>query len=347
MTGKVARPDGWGLRTPAWHLEKITEFTALKRLVGEPSPHLAIVGHIVRAQTRRDGLWLLGLYAATYSLPTAMAVQQQMPRPAAGDRPAVEAWLRVHWAGIVTRTERRCVRTAPKMADCLVSCSEWLDGVYPKLVTLAGGETRENYDLVWGEASRIRYFGRYIIIRFVEGLRRYFGVPARLYDIRSIGGWSPKRCLSYLYPDEADVLLTEGRAGDEAADRLANHLLSVMRERLPWLDEYILAAMLCEYKGAFEKRHQYPGWTIDQEPLLVDKVRAYWCSRVDFSALWSARAVLFPPESLAEVGGWGGTRWPLAKTLRDHGYNWSDVSMDYSATEAGGNWEEPVERIGA
>ena len=338
-------PAALNKHPPDWHFNKFVEFTKFKGEIGEPSPHLAIVGHMSKGHDYHDRLWLLGLYAATYCLPTAQVIWQLYPyRKAVESSQDLRGWLKENWAGVVTRTERRCVRSPQKMGDCLTTFIDWVEHGEPQgLANLSGGETTENYDTVWESVSKIKYFGRYINIRFVEGLRRYFGVPAKLYDIRSVGGWSPKRCLCYLYPEHTSILLTDGREGNELTDKLAYHLLERVKEQLPHVDEYILAAMLCEYKGAFENYHQYPGWTLDQEPLLYDKVMSYW-KQPEFNCdmLWEARKAIFPPQVLGELNGWHGTRWDLTKTLRDHGYNWSDLRYDYSKTT---NMAQPVERL--
>jgi len=129
--------------------------------------------------------------------------------------------------------------------------------------------------------------------------------------------------------------------GNELTDALAVELLGRVQEELPGVDEYILAAMLCEYKAQFENYKQYPGWTIDQEPLLYDKVFDYWGSVVDRNVLWEARRASFPPEALGECNNWNGTRWELTRTLRDNGYLWSDLLYDYAKTV---NVARPVER---
>lgn len=349
MSKHSSLPAGLDERTPQWHYDHFVEFTELKGEIGEPSPHLAIVGYMTKNVSVERRLWLLGCYAATYCLPTAEVLWELYPSEVIRKTGAgpLEKWITDNWKGIVTRTERRCVRSPKKMTECLVSFVGWMDNEYPVLYKELKGkkETRENYDRVWESVEKIKFFGRYINIRFVEGLRRYCGIPARLYDIRSIGGWSPKRCLCYLYPEHAETLLVDDAAGNKLTDELAMELLFKVRgATMAKVDEYVLAAMLCEYKGAFENHHQYPGWTIDQEPLLYDKVFDFWGDAVDRKALWKARKALFPTEVLGEISGWNGTRWDLACTLRDHGYNWSDLKYDYTATLGRGVFYNPVKR---
>lgn len=338
-------PDGFRERNSDWHLEKFIQFTAIKQKIGEPSPHLAVVGYMCRDSKVEDKLWLLGCYGATYCLPTAHVIWTKQPLGYVRTHPQRFArWVSDNWPGIVTRTERRCVRTPVKMAECLISYMQWVQKDFPALSSARGRNGRAFYDKVWESVSKIRYFGRYINIRLIEGLRRYCSVPASLYDIRSIGGWSPKKCLCYLYPERAKQLLVDDKEGNTLTDELAYDLLEKVVAKVPSVNCYILAAMLCEYKGAFEKRHQYPGWTIDQEPLLYDKVFRYWGDAVDRDVLWRARAVLFPKQVLGECNGWNGTRWEVAKVLRDFGYNWNDFTHDYMATLSADNFESPVNR---
>ena len=338
-------PDGFKERSAEWHFEHFVEFTQLKQEIGEPSPHLAIVGWLSKDQEINDRLWLLGCYAATYCLPTAQVLCAKWSWRKAHNRPQeLTSWLEKHWKGIVTRTERRCVRTPKKMAECLTSYLQWMRNEYPRLLELKETVTgNAYYDAVWESVEGIKFFGRYINIRLVEGLKRYCDIPARLYDIRSIGGWSPKKCLCYLYPEHASVILIDNAEGNALTDELAYDLLQRVRDAgLPQVDEYVLAAMLCEYKGAFEKLHQYTSWTVDQEPLLHDKVLEYWGNTVDLSDLWNARAALFPHEVLGEFHGWNGTRWDCAKTLQQYGYNWADLRYSYPETLKSGDFSNPV-----
>lgn len=345
MSKETSLPNGFGEKSAAWHFKKFIEFTFIKQQIGEPSPHLSIVGYMARKSTLKDRLWLLGCYAATYCLPSAQVIWILQPiTNVEADSSRFSAWIKENWKGIVTRTERRCVRTPAKMSECLLSYARWVCEEFPKLIPKIGEDSREFYDRVWESVNSVRYFGRYISIRLIEGLRRYCGVPATLYDIRSIGGWSPKKCLCFLYPMHASRLLRDDKEGNALTNKLAYCLLETVRTKIPSVNVYVLAAMLCEYKGAFEKRHQYPSWTIDQEPLLYDKVFSYWGNKVDRQLLWRARRALFPKQVLGEYNGWNGTRWDVAKVLRDYGYNWDDRVFDYQATLKAGDFSKPIRK---
>jgi len=332
-------------RDAAWHHEKFTEFTILKLQVGEPSPHLAIVGYLSKEQPLLRKGWYIGCYGATYCLPSAQMLWEHWSPELVNKQPDnFAAWIKENWAGIITRTERRCVRTPEKMTVCLTEYAAWLTKSFEGLPALAADGPEDYYNKVWDSVCSVKYIGRYIAIRMIEGMRRYCGIPAELYDVRSLGGWSPRITLSWMYPEMKDAILQENKQGEEAADKAARMLLEVVFDRVPGINFYVLAAMLCEYRVAIEKGKQYPGWTLDQEPLLYDKAKAYWGNRLEAAGLWEARAALFPHAVLGELSGWNGTRWDAARVLRDHGYNWSDLRYDYIKTLAAGDWANPVPR---
>lgn len=347
------KPDGWGLKSADWHFERFVEFSRLKHDVGEPSPHLAVVGNICEKEklSLNERLWLIGNYACSYCLPTAQVITTIWNYDrAVNNFDQFEKWLKDNWPGIVTRTERRAVRTHPKYVRCLKEWLRWITEEFPKLQQLQEPDDKAYYDQVFNSVTSVYSFGRYISIRIIEGLRRYCGLEhAKLYDIRSIGGWSPKKCLTLLYPEHADVILIDDKPGNLLTNQLAEDLLDRVKQELPWIDHYVIAAMLCEYKGAYEKKHQYVGWTIDQEPLLYDKVLKHFGNQVSgiSEKLWGARKELFPQDVLGEVRGWGGTRWDVAKILRDYGYVWSDLKYDYWETLKKQCWAQPVPKGGA
>jgi hypothetical protein len=347
MSKTTRFPDGMAEQTPEWHFDRMVEFTRYKLQVNEPSPHLRIVGHMAKDHPMNDKLWLLSCYGATYCLPSGQVIWEHWSHSDARKKPkAFAGWISDNWKGIITRTERRCVRTPSKMAECLLSCADWIDNEFEKLPKIQATDAHDYYNKVYDSVMGIRYFGRYISIRFVEGLRRFCDIPAMLYDVRSVGGWSPKRCLMYLYPDYMDTLRVDDAEGNATTDALVEDLLEAVKAEVPAVDSYVLAAMLCEYKGAFENRHQYVGWTLDQEPLLYDKTIAYWKDDMDTEMLWKARKDIFPWQVLGEIDKrWWGTRWDLTNVLRDHHYVWTDLQYDYNKTKDSSDFAHPIGRV--
>lgn len=339
-------PDGLGERSPEWHLEHFIEFTRCKLSVREPSPHLTMVGHMAREQELQERVWRLGCYAIPYSLPVGQTMWSAFNAEAAlGNPQKVQDWVTQNWTAVLkgTRRERRCVRSVAKYNDCLQSYIEFVRTGFPRLQKLDPASP-DYYEHVWDEVNRVRYFGRYISIRVIEGLRRFCNIPAELPDIRALGAWSPRRCLVYLAPDRAEDLLTDSKECNARTEEIARHYAEVVRQAVPGCTYYIYAAMLCEYRDAFEDRRQYVGWTIDQEPLLHEKSKVHFGSLLDSALFWKTRSELFPHEALCERSGnsrWNGTRWDLTPILRDHGYVWSDLKYDYQRTT---DFSNPVSR---
>lgn len=346
-TETVSPPEALDEHSPQWHIKKFIQFTKYKGLVGEPSPHLAMVGHMAKGKDRITTAWMIGCYAASYCLPTAQIMWSNWSHDEVLRKPKkFRSWLEKDWKGIVTRQERRCVRTPDKMFRCVHGYATWLEAKkegFSSIIDHNNLDPHEYYDMVWDRVCSVPFIGRYIGIRLVEGLRRFCAIPAYLYDVRSMGGWSPKKALVYMYPDKQKWLLSDTPKANRIADKIAGRLLVTTQEKLPNVNYYVLAAMLCEYREYFERRHQYPAWTIDQEPLLYDKVRAYWGKDLDTKLFWSTRKALFPSKALGESNdGWYGTRWDCASTLRDYGYIWSDLKYDFKSTLKRQAFAKPV-----
>lgn len=337
----------------AWHWEKFAEFTRFKAEVSEPSPHMQMLGLLTEGASWEERVWFIGLYANFYNIPSALAMWQEWPLwKVKSNRKFLVPWLKENWAGLTTRTERRTVRSVPKMSDCLFSYLQWMTEKLPERLDFGIDVSNEQaYDWVWKEAEHdLRYMGRYIIIRLLEGLHRFAGLKPHLYDIRSLGGWSPKRALGLLYPEHLNLLLSpDTRDNIIKVDTIAYATMERFATEFGTpMSPYVFAAMLCEYRVAYENRHQYPGWTIDQEPAHWLKIRPHWqnargseWSKELATKFFGVRKALFPSECLGEIHGWESTRVETRRTLRDFGYNWSDLRYDYLATT---NFAEPVRR---
>src|SRR6266850_3159236 len=275
---------------PEWHREKFAEFTAAKATLGEPSPHMSMVIAMSESEDWWERVWRAGCYAVPYSVLSAEAIWTAWPWARMRREPALLLpWLKEHWAGIHIRTERRCVRTPEKFARSLESYGDWAALALPHLL-----QNEATYDQLWESANRSVYqFGRYIIIRVLELYRRSGFTKAELYDIRSIGGWSPVRALTLFYPDKTDELLG---GNIRAADELAMQLFYELKANGLALNPYVYAAMLCEYREALEDSNQFPGHTIDQELGYANRFGPWWEERGFKTSLWEVRSKLFPRE---------------------------------------------------
>lgn len=341
-----------------WHWWAFSDFCKLKSEVSEPSPHLQMIGEITEGRSLEDKIWFSCLYAAFYNIPTALMAWMEWPWERVQyqqlDSLYVDftPWLEENWKGLATRTERRAVRSIEHMNECISSLAWWSKVYVPGYLKLEG--TNENYDRIWQETDqKLRYMGRYIIIRLLEALHRFVGLQPRLYDIRSIGGWSPKRALGLLYPEHLGVLLSsDTRDNVRFVDSLAFECISKIKDEYGVeMSPYVFAAMLCEYRVCYENRHQYPGWTIDQEPAYLWKIAPFWDMHAPNTFLrasdmfFRVRESMFPDECLGELNDWAnGTRVEPRRVLRDYGYNWIDTKYNYSATKETGDWAHPVTR---
>jgi hypothetical protein len=312
-----------------WQMARFIEFCRLKRSVGEPSPHMTLVVHMMEGESEAERIWRIGCYTAAYSALTAEAIWREFPYTRAiRARGELTEWIKANWAGFHIRTERRMVRTPLKFIANLLSWMTWQMNEVPHLHRHRE-DSRRLYD-EWYDSimEHVLYHGRYITIRAVEGIRRATGIPLYLYDIRSIGGESPVRCLSLLYPDFEQRLLVDKDA--KIAEVLGNSLLESVQQEVPGADHYMLAAMLCEYREAYEDRHQYPARTIDQELEYLNGPKAkHWEQKGFETGLWAARKAVVPAQALGEYNGWEGVRHDLSRWLRDRGENWSDHRYTY------------------
>lgn len=320
------------------------DFTKLKLEVGEPSPHMKIVGWLSQDCSWEEKVWRAGCYAVPYSIITAEVLWTNWPlEKAQKDWEELEDWITVNWKNIHTRTERRCVRTPAKFIECLLGYGDWLINKFPLALERARELPNDQaYDLLWESISSVKYLGRYINIRILDLLHRYCGVEAQLYDIRSIGGWSPKKMLALLFPEYEHDLLWPGKAGDMLANRLALEALQRYQFEGLDIDYYVFAAMLCEYRVAYENAHQYPGRTHDQEIEYFNKKGKVWEEQGFKFGMFEARKALFPNVCLGELNGWTGIRDELSRVMRDPGYVWSDTRFDYGKTV---DFANPIVRV--
>jgi hypothetical protein len=313
-----------------WHFDKFVEFTQFKEYAGEPSPHLRTVVHLSKDSSWEEKIWRVGCYAVPYSVLSAEVLWTHWPYEEVSDRGALKQWLEKHWGHFHIRTERRCVRSLDNFYRSLVGYHHWIRTyLKPFLDTCHEQGTPAFYDAIWEVMDQVPFFGRYIAIRAIEGLRRLGVANADLYDIRAIGGHSPIRALTLFYPERAEALLNED---DVVINQSGEDLAAYIQKKLPFASYYVCAAMLCEYRKAFEDSNEYCARTQDAELEHYQKYIPYWEELGYNSNILKARREIFDQRCLGEMSGWSGVRKELSKVLSSWGYNWSDTIYDYPRT---------------
>lgn len=265
-----------------------TEFALAEMATGGPDHHLRII-----AELGLDDPWLICCYAAPYNCPGGLAIHDRWPTPY--DLGGVEDWLRENWRGLPIRKERRPARSPAKMAECLISSASWASRTLPGLV-------RADYETLWSSLSEIKYTGRYLGMKLLEGLRRAGVIEATMPDIRAGCGadWSPRLALSHMYPEYDGILNLNGT---KAAAKWVNDMAAeVYRDRFSFIpDTYTFEVLLCDFKQHLEGKYD-PGKPLRSELEHVRKVEAWPAFRgVDLSGIYRLREELFPHYLLEEI----------------------------------------------
>jgi len=327
------------------NLAEFGEFCRLKVGVNGPDVHMKAAGAVTEGLSDDERRWKLALYNCFSSVPTAAVIWARIPRErlVVADESAVMLWLEKHWRGIPVRNTRRPVRAPHRLAKCLQSVARFDADVRGM-----------SYEEAWQAADEVWSWGRYVKIKYLETLRRFMGpeyAHLEAPNIRPNGGWSPRRMLSWLYPDVETLAST---SNDRPTLDAVNFYAANARETASGfvgrdVSFYEVEALLCNYRQNLTGK-LYPGRTIDSELEYHGRVRRYWSADSDDPLLdpylgtadfFGARARTFPTETLGEVQGWEGPRPEIFRTITEFGYIWSDVLYDFNATT---DFSMPVRR---
>lgn len=326
------------------HRDGFVEFCRMKIAVNGPDVHMKMAGVKAEELNLHERMWWLGVYTNLCSTPPAAAIWARWPLERVLDEGnTLEGWLRENWAGIPVRKNRRPVRSPAKLAWGIRSYARWIyDELQSPVLNWSG------YESVWAGVDRgVKFFGRYATIKLLEAFRRYSRFPGlQAPDIRAAGGWSPRKCLAFLYPTYGK-LLVQGGSGRAALEEI-HWLAAGERKRVSdALDRdvsfYELEALLCNYRQTFSGT-LYVGRTIDSELDHYRRVAGHFgddpfLGKFDF---FGTRRLVFPKECLGELNGWEGVRKPLFYTYGTYDYIWSDLV--YSWAESKDDLAHPVRR---
>lgn len=317
------------LFTPEEHLDNLAQFVKGVELSGGTTPHVTMaVAKMGEVTDPLEKLWFAGCYALTYNWPTAERIFLEY-RPGEFDSDDFLMWSAENWDGIFLRKERKAVYRKSFFAESArsyVEFSQWL--------LVQDSWPTDYLEALEMFTSRCKYMGRYIGIRWMEVMRRAYGMPWAMPDVRSDGGEHPRKALALLYPQDSVTLLGGNSKAEVAiADLVADRCLQDLRDYGLTLGYYDLQSLLCEYKQSVLGKKHYPGKSIDTEMDYFRKVYDYWGDeKSKESSFYSIREKAFPVWSRGESMGWNGVRKDLNEILVNHRITWSDLVYDYRAT---------------
>lgn len=155
-------------------------------------------------KSARSTVWLLGCYAAHHVAPSAYAVWEEFSaQDVTKDVRRLRIWLKEHWDALPVRREMRSHRMLEKRLQCLVDAAHY---------ALSKRWREGDFDALWDDTQRaIKYFGRYMAIKYLELLRRTVRPDVHSYDTRAAHAWSPRACMALLYPEHRSWLADRDR----------------------------------------------------------------------------------------------------------------------------------------
>lgn len=285
------------------HWPLFTEFVRAETAAGGPDPQIPLIVELAKErESLVEKVWLAGCYGAHHCIPSAYVVWSHWRPEVVLHKPdELESWLRAFWAGLPVRPEMKSHRMPEKRRQCLVD--------FARYAVEERWRVTKDYEAFWiSTQQEIKYYGRYMAIKYLELLRELVRPDIAAPDIRARGAWSPRRTLSWLFPEEPRLAQQEDKS--QEAEQLVERVALQAKERLAAsglpLHFFQLQVLLCEYREALAGGF-YPGGTHDEEldyMALTEKV----FGREAIEPIFQARRRLFPEVYLGEVGGWSGLR---------------------------------------
>lgn len=295
------------------HWKYFKEFAWYEILTGGPDPQLATVNAMSSGVSFHELVWRAGCYVSVYNVPGAEVLWRNWPyEKALLNHGIPEPWLESVWENIPTRFERRCIRRPEWLAKFLSDYIGWMGNL----------PDTKDYETWWQSCQTVKFMGRYVAIKLLEFLHTYANLVDTVPDIRAKGGWSPVKTLGLLEGRQIDTV----EDAEQTAARLRTRLFE---ENGLTVSFFQLQVLLCEYRESYEGRRQYPGRSLDSELNYLSKIKNFWEGEGLISEMPAARKAAFPNRCLGELNNWQTVRKELGKTLRDHGYTWSDFIYKY------------------
>lgn len=316
------------------HYQQFKEFCIKEIALNGPDPQLLTVAKMSEGVSDLEMMWRGGVAVGVWNVPTAYEIWNKFDFEAAFTIPRdLSDFIHTNWAGILTRRERRCVRTPDKLVKYLDDLANWIAFSVQKMDSYPNA----TYDDWWESVQEIKYMGRYIALKYLEFLRAFTGrSKLAVPDIRADGGWSPVKSLCMIRPVLSPWLVSNLSRKEKNAhiEKEAASLMGQLEIDGVEINFFQLQVMLCEYRTGYEHAHQYPGRSLDEELEYATKSSEYWKdSKMDSNPMFQARIAAFPSVALGEEHDWNGIRHELGTCIKEHGYFWTDLEYDYEATK--------------
>jgi hypothetical protein len=275
---------------------------------GGPDCQLHLLLECAPHVSTMEKVWLAGCYGAHHCVPSAYAVwlkyrPDELLESYANGR--LQQWLESHWSALPVRPEMRSHRMVEKRAQCLHDFALYT-------IQEAWADPRQTYDTLWDDSqARIKYYGRYMAIKYLELIRRVARPDIQVSDIRSRAAWSPRITLGMLFPNHFLQLSNrEDNSEDtlQVAEDFATITLERLNDRGVSISYFQLQVLLCNYREALNGGTAgfYPGAGHDEEMDYIDVAMPHFGDQVTY--LYDVRKRAFKPEYLGELNGWHGLR---------------------------------------
>lgn len=286
------------------HWPNFVEFVKKELATGGPDPQIPLIGKLCEGYDVREKVWLAGCYGAHHCVPSAYIIWKRFrPKTLATEvgRETLFEFLLDNWEYLPVRPEMRSHRMPEKRLQCLLDFAWYSRSGYFKA---------DHYDEVWKSSQEsVKYFGRYMALKYLEFLRRFVNPKLILPDLRSRGAWSPRRTLAMLYP--GNEVLADKHDKSREAMAVVDFYADTTKETLRIvhgidINFFQLQVMLCEYRESLVGGY-YFGASHDEELDYMNTAKKAFPE--DIPPILEARRAIFPIEYLGEVDNrWDGVR---------------------------------------
>lgn len=286
------------------HWPTFVQFVKDEVGTGGPDPQIALIAELAKEYSAPERVWLAGCYCTCHCVPTAYTTWKTFPMwylEESSRSSELNGWLVQNWAGLPVRPEMRSHRMVEKRQRCIEDFA-----AYARLANWNDPRSgTELYEFLWNDSqARVKYFGRYMAIKYLELLRVLVRPDLRMPDMRARGAWSPRRTLSWLWPEYPQVGDKDDNTKTtlDEVDHLAEATLDRLAVRGVKLNYFQLQVLLCEYREALAGGF-YPGGSHDEELGFIRRVGAHFGPDA-VQPIYDARARIFPRELLGEHNDW-------------------------------------------